>query len=159
MYSVNRLLVQIVLYYNHSKGTGSCDRRTGKEPDDLSKISPSHKRAGCFVKAGDDPESTKPAAAGYEEEHTMSINELEAKARELRQLQALIDEAQAEAEDLKDAIKAAMGDREAIQAGEYKITWKAVTASRVDTVALRKALPDVAERFTHTTTTRRFCVA
>lgn len=88
----------------------------------------------------------------------MSINELEAKARELRQLQA-IDEAQAEAEALKDAIKAAMGDREAIQAGEYKITWKAVTASRVDTVALRKALPDVAERFTHTTTTRRFCVA
>lgn len=89
----------------------------------------------------------------------MSINELEAKARELRQLQALIDEAQAEAEALKDAIKAAMGDREAIQAGEYKITWKVVTASRVDTVALRKALPDVAERFTHTTTTRRFCVA
>ena len=89
----------------------------------------------------------------------MSINELEAKARELRQLQALIDEAQAEAEALKDAIKAAMGDREAIQAGEYKIPWKAVTASRVDTVALRKALPDVAERFTHTTTTRRFCVA
>ena len=89
----------------------------------------------------------------------MSINELEAKARELRQLQALIDEAQAEAEALKDAIKAAMGDREAIQAGEYKITWKPVTASRLDTVALRKALPDVAERFTHTTTTRRFCVA
>jgi len=48
----------------------------------------------------------------------MSINELEAKARELRQLQALIDEAQVEAEALKDAIKAAMGDREAIQAGE-----------------------------------------
>ena len=89
----------------------------------------------------------------------MSINELEAKARELRQLQALIDEAQAEAEALKDAIKAAMGDREAIQAGENKITWKVVTASRVDTVALRKTLPDVAERFTHTTTTRRFCVA
>ena len=52
-----------------------------------------------------------------------------------------------------------MGDRETIQAGEYKITWKPVTASRLDTVALRKALPDVAERFTHTTTTRRFCVA
>ena len=89
----------------------------------------------------------------------MSINELEAKARELRQLLALIDEAQAEAEVLKDAIKAAMGDREAIQAGEYKITWKPVTVSRLDTVALRKALPDVAERFTHTTTPRRFCVA
>ena len=89
----------------------------------------------------------------------MSINELEAKARELRQLQALIDEAQAEAEALKDAIKAAMGDSESIQAGEYKITWKAVTSSRIDTAALKKALPDVAERFTKETTVRRFTVA
>ena len=85
----------------------------------------------------------------------MSINKLEAKARELRQLQALIDEAQAEAEALKDAI----GDQDSIQAGEYRITWKAVTSSRIDTNALRKALPDVAERFTKETTTRRFCVA
>ena len=89
----------------------------------------------------------------------MSINEIEAKARELRQLQALIDEAQAEAEAIKDAIKAAMGDSESIQAGEYKITWKAVTSSRIDTTALRKSMPDVAERFTRETTTRRFCVA
>lgn len=43
----------------------------------------------------------------------MSTNEMERKARELRQLQALIEEAQQEAEALKDAIKAAMGDAEA----------------------------------------------
>ena len=89
----------------------------------------------------------------------MSINEMEAKARELRQLQALIEEAQAEAEAIKDAIKAAMGDSESIQAGEYKITWKPVKSSRLDAAALRKALPDVAERFTRETTTRRFTVA
>lgn len=89
----------------------------------------------------------------------MSINEMEAKARELRQLQNLIEEAQAEAEALKDAIKAAMGDSESIQAGEYKITWKAVTSSHIDTAALKKALPDVAERFTKETTVRRFTVA
>ncbi len=89
----------------------------------------------------------------------MSINEIEAKVRELRQLQALIEEAQAEAETIKDAIKAAMGDSEAIQAGEYRITWKPVTTARIDTAALRKALPDVAERFMKETTTRRFCVA
>ena len=52
-----------------------------------------------------------------------------------------------------------MGDCESVQAGEYKITWKAVTASRIDTTALKKALPEVAERFTKTTTARRFCVA
>ena len=89
----------------------------------------------------------------------MSISEMEAKVRELRQLQALIEEAQAEVEAIKDALKAAMGDSESIQAGEYKITWKAVTSSRIDTTALRKALPDVAERFTRETTTRRFWVA
>lgn len=89
----------------------------------------------------------------------MSINEMEAKARELRQLQALIEEAQAEAEALKDEIKAAMGERESVQAGEYKITWKAVTSARIDTTALKKAMPDVAARFTKETTARRFLVA
>lgn len=89
----------------------------------------------------------------------MSINELESKCRELRQLQALIDEAQAEVETIKDAIKAAMGPQETVQAGEYKITWKPITSIRLDATALRKALPDVAERFTRTTTIRRFTVA
>lgn len=89
----------------------------------------------------------------------MCINELEAKARELRQLQALIEEAQTEAEAIKDAIKAAMGDSEAIVAGEYRITWRPVTSTRLDASALRKALPDVAARFTKETTVRRFCVA
>lgn len=89
----------------------------------------------------------------------MSINEMERKARELRQLQALIDEATAEAEAIKDALKAAMGDSESVQAGEYKITWKAVTSARIDTGALRKALPDVAAAFTRETTVRRFCIA
>ena len=89
----------------------------------------------------------------------MSTSEIESKVRELRQLQALIEEAQAEAESIKDAIKAAMGDSEELRAGEYRITWKPVQSARLDTAALRKALPDVAERFTRTTTTRRFCVA
>ena len=89
----------------------------------------------------------------------MGINEMEAKARELRQLQVLIEEAQAEAEAIKDSLKAAMGDCETVQAGEYKITWKSVTSARIDTAALKKALPEVAERFTKATTTRRFSVA
>ena len=42
----------------------------------------------------------------------MSIHEMEAAARELRQLQALIEEAQAEADALKDRLKAALGDAE-----------------------------------------------
>ena len=89
----------------------------------------------------------------------MSINEIEAKARELRQLQNLIEEAQAEAEAIRDAIKAQMGDSEELLAGEYKITWRPVTSTRLDTAALKKYAPEVAQAFTKTTTTRRFCVA
>lgn len=89
----------------------------------------------------------------------MSISEIESKIRELRQLQALVDEAESEIETIKDVLKAHMGDSEELRAGEYKVTWKTVTASRLDTAALRKAIPDVAAAFTRTTTTRRFCVA
>lgn len=52
----------------------------------------------------------------------MSTTELESKCRELRQLQALIAEAEEEAESIKDAIKAFMGDSEAVRAGEYMVT-------------------------------------
>lgn len=89
----------------------------------------------------------------------MSVKEMEIKARQLREMLALIEEAQAEAEALKDEIKAAMGDVEEIRAGEYKITWKPVTSSKLDTAALKKAMPDVAAAFTRETTTRRFIVA
>jgi len=89
----------------------------------------------------------------------MSMNEMESKIRELRQLQTLIEEAQAEAEAIKDTIKAQMGDAEELRAGEYRVTWKAITSSRLDSKALKEALPEVVERFTRTTTTRRFCVA
>ena len=89
----------------------------------------------------------------------MSINEIEVRVRELRQLQALIEEAQAEADAIRDAIKAHMGDQEEIRAGGYRITWKPVTSARIDTTALKKAVPDIAQAFTRESTTRRFCVA
>lgn len=89
----------------------------------------------------------------------MSTNEIEAKIRELRQLQSLIDEAQSEAEAIKDALKAHMGERAELRAGEYLVTWKPIKSARLDTTALKKALPDVAARFMVEATTRRFCVA
>ena len=89
----------------------------------------------------------------------MSTIELTSKIKELRELQALIEEAQAEAEAIKDLLKAHMGDQEELRAGEYKVAWKSVTSSRLDSKALKAALPEVAARFTTQTTTRRFCVA
>lgn len=84
---------------------------------------------------------------------------MEKKIRELREMMALIEEAQAEAETLRDEIKAFMGSQEELRAGEYRVTWKPITSARLDTTALKAAAPELVERFTKTTTTRRFHVA
>ena len=89
----------------------------------------------------------------------MTTKELEAKVRDLRGLLSLIEEAQAEAEAIKDEIKALMGDSDTLQCGEYKVTYKAVKSVRIDTTALKKAMPDIVQAFTKETEVRRFCVA
>ena len=66
-----------------------------------------------------------------------------------------------EIDSITDSIKAHM-DAEGvytISGTDWKVTYKAVTSSRIDTSALKKALPDVVERFSKTSTARRFCIA
>ena len=89
----------------------------------------------------------------------MSINEIKTKAAELKELKAMQEELAAEISAIEDEIKAAMGDQEQIIAGGYKITWKAVTSSRFESSAFKKANPELAAQYTKTTTTRRFTVA
>ena len=88
----------------------------------------------------------------------MSNHELESRIRELRELQALIEEAEAEAEAVKDTLKAHMGDTEELRAGAYKVMWTPVKTARLDTKALKKAMPDIYGAFTREGTTRRFCI-
>lgn len=89
----------------------------------------------------------------------MSIMELEAKARELKELERMQEELTAEIEAVKDEIKQHMGEQETVTAGGYRITWKTVTSSRLDSKALKSALPEIAARFTISSTTRRFCIS
>lgn len=88
----------------------------------------------------------------------MSIKEMTSKVQELMELKRMQEELEAEITTLQDEIKAGMGDQEQITAGAYKITWKPITSSRLDSAALKKALPEVVERFTKVTTVRRFTV-
>ena len=88
----------------------------------------------------------------------MSTAEITAKVTELQELRRMQEELEAEITALTDAIKGIMGEPETLTAGPYKITYKPVTSSRIDTAALKKALPDIAAQYTKTTTTRRFTV-
>lgn len=91
----------------------------------------------------------------------MSVNELTSKIRELKELQALIEEAEAEAEAIKDQLKAELTARsvEEMTVDVFKVRWTTVTSSRIDTTALKKAAPELAQQFTKTTTTKRFSIA
>lgn len=88
----------------------------------------------------------------------MSIAEITAKVTEYQELKRMLEEIEAEMAALQDEIKAHMGESEMLMAGPYKVSYKNVTSSRVDTTALKKALPDIAAKYTKTTTTRRFTV-
>lgn len=89
----------------------------------------------------------------------MSEKELVEKVRQMREMQRLADEAQAAADVLKNEIKDFMGELEELCAGDYRISWKNVVSSRIDTAALKRELPDVAAMFTKETVSRRFAVA
>lgn len=81
--------------------------------------------------------------------------------KELAEYIRMQEEAAAMVESLKDQLKEGMtaAGVESLAGSEHKATYKAVTSSRVDTTALKKELPEVAARYTKTTTTRRFTFA
>ena len=91
----------------------------------------------------------------------MERTDMEKAVQELRELRRMADELAPEIEGLQDGIKAQMDAEglETVSGTDWKVTYKAVTTSRIDTAALKKALPDLASQFTKKTTSRRFCIA
>ena len=91
----------------------------------------------------------------------MSIQEIDLKVKELRELQALVEEANAQMEAIKDAIKLKMVDEgtEVLQGNGWKATWHTVTSSRLDSKALKATHPDLVAQFSKTSSTTRFTLA
>lgn len=91
----------------------------------------------------------------------MGTLELDIKIKDLRELRRMADEIAAEIETITDTIKAEMDARsvDELTGTDWRATWKEVVTSRLDTRAIKKAVPDLVERFTVTTSTRRFCLA
>ena len=88
----------------------------------------------------------------------MSNPTLESTIHEILDLKRMREELDAAITSLEDSIKAVMGDEELLTAGAYKVSWKTFTSSRVDTTALKNALPEIAAQFTKQTTARRFSI-
>lgn len=88
----------------------------------------------------------------------MSNPNMESKIKELMELKRMKEEIEAEIAAAEDEIKGVMGNEETLLAGAFKVSWKTFTSSRLDSTALKKALPEIAAKFTKTTTARRFSI-
>ena len=91
----------------------------------------------------------------------MSTIEITNKIEALRDLEALIEEAKAEAESLRDEIKAEMlnRDTEELNAGQYIVRYTTVLSNRFDSTAFKKVMPDVYKAYTKQTSSRRFTIS
>ena len=91
----------------------------------------------------------------------MTNAELIQKIEALSEWEAILEEAKAEAESLRDAIKAVMLEQntEELEAGQYIIRWTSVLTNRFDTTAFKKEHNDLYKEFTKQTSSKRFSIA
>jgi len=91
----------------------------------------------------------------------MSMIEMETKVNELRELRRMANELADEITAIEDSLKAYMAANgaEELHGPTFRITWKEVTSSRLDSKALKVVAPELWQRFSKQTTARRFVLA
>ncbi len=91
----------------------------------------------------------------------MSKNEIITKIEALQEWEALMEEARAEAEALRDSIKQEMLDRETdeLTAGQYIVRWTPILTQRFDSTAFKKAHSDLYKEFIRQSASRRFTIS
>ena len=93
----------------------------------------------------------------------MSQNELITKIEQLKEWEAILEEAQAqaEAEALRDSIKAQMLEEETeeLAVGAYIIRWTSVLSNRFDSTAFKKEHAELYKSFTKQVASKRFSIA
>ena len=88
----------------------------------------------------------------------MNDYEMLSKIRRLKELKAMAEELNAEIKNTESTIKDMMGDTEEKRIGEYKVTYKTIEASRLDSKSLQAEFPDIAARYTVQTKYKRLTI-
>ena len=91
----------------------------------------------------------------------MSNIDLAKKIDELHELEELIEEAKANAEAVKDSIKAEllMRNTEELEVDGKIIRWTSVLSNRFDTTAFKKSYGELYKQFVKQVSSRRFSIA
>ena len=91
----------------------------------------------------------------------MSKIELLAKIELLNKYEAMMEELKAEADNVRNSIKAEMEAREVEEliAGQYIVRWTPVLSSRFDSASFKKVLPELYQAYTKQVSSRRFSIS
>ena len=91
----------------------------------------------------------------------MSKKELEAKIEALTSWEEIIADAQAEAEAIRDSIKAEMAERgvDVLESETHIIRWTSCLSNRFDSSAFKKVYGDLYKAFTKQVQSKRFSIA
>ena len=91
----------------------------------------------------------------------MTKAEMIEKIEALNEWEALMEEAKAEAEAIRDSLKAEMLERETEEliVGGYIIRWTSVLSNRFDTTGFKKMYGDLYKAFTKQSASRRFSIS
>jgi predicted phage-related endonuclease len=91
----------------------------------------------------------------------MTKTEIITKIEKLHEWEKLAEEAKAEADAIRDSLKAEMLERETEEliAGSYIIRWTSVLSNRFDTTSFKKLYGELYKSFTKQTASRRFTIS
>lgn len=91
----------------------------------------------------------------------MSNTDIISTIEQLKELEALIREAEKEVESLKDEIKAEMTKQntEEMNAGRYTVRWTSVISNRFDSTAFKTEMKELYNRYVRQTESRRFSIS
>jgi predicted phage-related endonuclease len=81
--------------------------------------------------------------------------------RKLQEIEAQRKALEEQAEKLKEEIKADMERKgvDEIETPNFSIRWKEIVSNRLDSTALKKALPEIYKQYARQITSKRFTVA
>lgn len=91
----------------------------------------------------------------------MTRTEIISKIEALTEWETIIEEAKAEAEALRDSIKAEMlkQNTEELEVGAYIVRWTSVLSQRFDTTSFKKSHGEMYKEFTKQVSSRRFTIS
>jgi len=91
-------------------------------------------------------------------EETIPLRGFDEKLGRRQELESLLDEMTTEKKQIEQELKLYLGEAEAAENANYRVSWKSVNSQRIDEKRLKEERPEVYEQYRKTLSFRRFIV-